>query len=67
MESIAYALELNLLPDELRKDAQKARENFVREVFSGRHRWKPWAYGGLIFFVIALIAVATQGVCLCAK
>jgi hypothetical protein len=64
LETLVYALDARLAPDDLKLKVQAAREEFARSVFAGRKRWKAWAYAGLGFLAAAIAPLVLQFGCL---
>jgi hypothetical protein len=66
METIGYALDLDLLSEELRRNAAEARRTLATNIYAHRHKWKPWVYAGVALQLCAAVLVVLQFCCLIA-
>jgi hypothetical protein len=64
LETLIYALDSELAPEELKKAVEKARKSASAKVFAGRKKWKPWAYAGLASLALSLVPLFLQAACL---
>jgi hypothetical protein len=64
LESLVYALDLDLAPDDLKSKFAEARTRLTARVFARRKNWKIWAYAGLALLLAALVLLCLQAICL---
>jgi hypothetical protein len=63
LESLVYALDKNLTPEDLRDQLMEARQKLAAEIFSKRKTWKRWAWAGLTFLCVAILILLAQSPC----
>ncbi len=64
LESIVYALDENLTPEDLRDQLMAARKRLAAEIFSKRKTWKRWAWAGLVLLGVAMLLLLVQLPCM---
>ena len=64
VESIAFALDLSVLEDDVRKEVSEAREELGKKIRKGRKNWKPWTYWAVVCLAVALLCIFAQAACL---
>jgi hypothetical protein len=64
METLVYALDTDLAPDDLKEKVRLARAQFARDLFLGRKVWKMGAYPGVVLILAAFVPLLLQLSCL---
>jgi hypothetical protein len=64
VEMLVHAMAGGTLDAERQAAFDAAKTHLETSIFAGRHRWKSWAYAGIVALVLALLAGLAQGGCL---